>query len=60
MRLLDAVELRRRLPMAAAIDALEAGFREQDPSVAPLRSHLDDAGRDAAPDAGVRRRRASA
>jgi ornithine cyclodeaminase len=41
MRLLDAVELRRRLPMTAAIDALEAGFRHQDPSVAPLRSHLE-------------------
>jgi len=41
MRLLDAVEFRRRLPMAAAIDALEAGFREGDPSVAPLRSHLE-------------------
>ena len=41
MQLLDAPELRRRLPMAAAIDALEVGFREQDPSVAPLRSHLE-------------------
>jgi ornithine cyclodeaminase/alanine dehydrogenase-like protein (mu-crystallin family) len=41
MRLLDAVELRRRLPMTAAIDALETGFREQDPSDAPLRSHLE-------------------
>jgi ornithine cyclodeaminase/alanine dehydrogenase-like protein (mu-crystallin family) len=40
MQLLDAAELRRRLPMGAAIDALETGFREQDPSVAPLRSHL--------------------
>lgn len=40
MQLLDAAELRRRLPMPAAIDALEAGFRVQDPSVAPLRSHL--------------------
>ena len=41
MQLLDAAELRRRLPMPAAIDALEAGFREQDPSVTPLRSHLE-------------------
>ena len=41
MQLLDAVELRHRLPMAAAIDALETGFREQDPSGAPLRSHLE-------------------
>lgn len=40
MQLLDASELRRRLPMAAAIDALEAGFREQDPSVVPLRSQV--------------------
>ncbi|MGZ5300322.1 MAG: ornithine cyclodeaminase family protein [Actinomycetota bacterium] len=40
MQLFDAVELRRRLPMPAAIDALEAGFRSQDPSVAPPRSHL--------------------
>ena len=41
MQLLDAVELRHRLPMAAAIDALETGFREQDPSGAPLRAHLE-------------------
>ena len=34
-----------RFPMRAAIDALEAGFRAQDPSAQPLRSHLDDAGR---------------
>lgn len=40
MQLLDAAELHRRLPMPAAIDALEAGFRAQDPSIAPLRSHL--------------------
>jgi ornithine cyclodeaminase/alanine dehydrogenase-like protein (mu-crystallin family) len=40
MWLLDANELRRRLPMPAAIDALEAGFRSQDPATAPLRSHL--------------------
>ena len=60
MQLLDAVELRRRLPMAAAIDALEAGFRDQDPSVAPLRIASRDAGRHAVADARVRRRRASA
>jgi ornithine cyclodeaminase len=41
MQFLDAVELRHRLPMAAAVDALETGFREQDPSGAPLRSHLE-------------------
>ncbi|MEO8424247.1 MAG: ornithine cyclodeaminase family protein [Actinomycetota bacterium] len=40
MQLLDATELHRRLPMPAAIDALEAGFRTQDPSATPLRSHL--------------------
>jgi ornithine cyclodeaminase/alanine dehydrogenase-like protein (mu-crystallin family) len=40
MQLLDAAELHRRLPMLAAIDALETGFRTQDASVAPLRSHL--------------------
>jgi ornithine cyclodeaminase len=40
MRFLDAVELHRRLPMSAAIEALEAGFSAQDPSAAPLRSHL--------------------
>jgi ornithine cyclodeaminase/alanine dehydrogenase-like protein (mu-crystallin family) len=40
MQLLDAAELHRRLPMSAAIDALEAGFRSQDPSETPLRSHL--------------------
>lgn len=41
MRLIDADELRRILPMAAAIDALEAGFRDQDPSAAPPRSHVE-------------------
>jgi len=40
MRLLDGPELRRRLPMSAAIDALDAGFRSHDPTAAPLRSHL--------------------
>jgi ornithine cyclodeaminase/alanine dehydrogenase-like protein (mu-crystallin family) len=40
MRLLDAAELRRRLSMPAAIDALETGFLEQDPSATPMRSHL--------------------
>jgi ornithine cyclodeaminase/alanine dehydrogenase-like protein (mu-crystallin family) len=41
MQLLDAVELHRRLSMPAAIDALEAGFRSQDPSATPHRSNLD-------------------
>jgi ornithine cyclodeaminase/alanine dehydrogenase-like protein (mu-crystallin family) len=40
MRVLDGDELRRALPMNAAIDALESGFRSQDPSAQPLRSHL--------------------
>ncbi len=40
MRVLDGDELRRALPMSAAIDALEAGFRSQDPSAQQLRSHL--------------------
>lgn len=37
----DAEELARRLPMAAAIDALEAAFRDGDPSATPLRSHVE-------------------
>jgi ornithine cyclodeaminase/alanine dehydrogenase-like protein (mu-crystallin family) len=41
MQLLDAAELHRRLPMTAAIDALEVGFRAQDPSTGPLRSHVE-------------------
>lgn len=41
MRLIDADELRRLLPMAAAIDALEEGFRSQDPSATPVRSHVE-------------------
>ena len=40
MHVIDGVELRRALPMRAAIDALEAGFGSQDPSAQPLRSHL--------------------
>ena len=37
----DADELGRRLPMEATIDALETAFRDGDPSVTPLRSHVD-------------------
>jgi ornithine cyclodeaminase len=37
----DEAELRRRLPMLAAIDALEAAFRVQEPAAGPLRSHVD-------------------
>lgn len=41
IRLIDAEELRRALSMADAIDALEAAFRDEDPSrSAPLRSSL--------------------
>jgi ornithine cyclodeaminase/alanine dehydrogenase-like protein (mu-crystallin family) len=41
MRLIDADELRRIVPMVTAIDALEAGFRDQDPSATPPRSHVE-------------------
>ncbi len=37
----DAQELARRLPMTAAIDALEAAFRDGDPSATPLRSLVE-------------------
>jgi len=41
IRTIDAGELRRRVPIGRAIDALEAAFREEDPSLAaPLRSSL--------------------
>ena len=39
--IVDAAALEAVLPMPAAIDALERGFREQDPGAAPLRSHLE-------------------
>jgi ornithine cyclodeaminase/alanine dehydrogenase-like protein (mu-crystallin family) len=38
---IDAGELRRRLPMRAAIDALESAFRTEDPGGAPLRTHVE-------------------
>jgi ornithine cyclodeaminase/alanine dehydrogenase-like protein (mu-crystallin family) len=41
LRLIGADELRARLPMADAIDALEDAFRSGDPSGGPLRSTLD-------------------
>lgn len=41
LRLIGAEEVRARLPMAAAIDALEVAFRAHDPDGGPLRSHLD-------------------
>jgi ornithine cyclodeaminase/alanine dehydrogenase-like protein (mu-crystallin family) len=41
IRSIDAGELRRLVPVGLAIDALEAAFREEDPSLAaPLRSSL--------------------
>jgi ornithine cyclodeaminase/alanine dehydrogenase-like protein (mu-crystallin family) len=41
IRTIDAGELRRLVPMTSAIDALEAAFRADDPSLAaPLRSSL--------------------
>jgi ornithine cyclodeaminase/alanine dehydrogenase-like protein (mu-crystallin family) len=41
--LIGAEELRARLPMVRAIDALEAAFRDQDPTGGPLRSHIETA-----------------
>jgi ornithine cyclodeaminase/alanine dehydrogenase-like protein (mu-crystallin family) len=41
LRLIGAEGLRARLPMAAAIDALEDAFRTRDPGTGPLRSHVD-------------------
>jgi len=42
-RVIGAEELRARLPMAAAIDALEEAFRTRDPGSGPLRTHVDTA-----------------
>jgi ornithine cyclodeaminase/alanine dehydrogenase-like protein (mu-crystallin family) len=38
---IDAEQLRRRLPMRAAIDALEAAFRTEDLAATPLRTHVE-------------------
>jgi ornithine cyclodeaminase len=38
---IDAEELRRRLPMRAAIDALETAFRAEEPGGAPMRTHVE-------------------
>jgi ornithine cyclodeaminase/alanine dehydrogenase-like protein (mu-crystallin family) len=43
LRLIGAKELRARLRMPAAIDALEEAFRTRDPGVGPLRTHVDTA-----------------
>lgn len=40
LRVIGAEELRARLPMAAAVDALEEAFRTLDPTGAPLRTHV--------------------
>ena len=41
VRVVDAPALASALPMPAAIDALEQGFREQDLGATPLRSHVE-------------------
>ena len=56
-RLIGAEELRARLPMAAAIDALETAFRTLDAGARTAPVDRGDAERLAAPDAGVRRGR---
>ena len=44
MELIDAAELRRRLPMAAAINALQEAFRTEDAGGTPLRTRIGTAG----------------
>ena len=44
LRLIGAEELRARLPMIAAVDALQDGFRTLDPTGGPLRTHVDTPG----------------
>jgi ornithine cyclodeaminase/alanine dehydrogenase-like protein (mu-crystallin family) len=41
LRVIGAEELRARLPMAAAVDALEEAFRTLDPTAGPLRTGLE-------------------
>lgn len=41
LRVIGAEELRARLPIAAAIDALEDAFRTGDPGGGPLRTHVE-------------------
>jgi ornithine cyclodeaminase/alanine dehydrogenase-like protein (mu-crystallin family) len=41
LRLIGAEELRARLPMVAAIDALDKAFRTLDPGTGPLRTSLE-------------------
>jgi len=41
LRVIGAEELRARLPMVAAVDALGEAFGTQDPSFGPLRTHVE-------------------
>ena len=41
LRVIGAEELRDRLPMVEAMDALEEAFRSQDPGVGPHRTHVE-------------------
>ena len=41
LRVIGAEELRARLPMAAAVDALDEAFRTLDPTTGPLRTRLE-------------------
>jgi ornithine cyclodeaminase/alanine dehydrogenase-like protein (mu-crystallin family) len=41
LRVIGAEELRARLPMEAAVDALEEAFRTLDPGGGPLRTHVE-------------------
>ena len=41
LRVIGAEELRVRLPMAAAVDALEEAFRTEEPGSGPLRTHVE-------------------
>jgi ornithine cyclodeaminase/alanine dehydrogenase-like protein (mu-crystallin family) len=41
LRVIGAEELRARLPMAAAVDALEEAFRTLDPGAGPLRTQVE-------------------
>jgi ornithine cyclodeaminase/alanine dehydrogenase-like protein (mu-crystallin family) len=41
LRVIDAEELRARLPMEAAVDALEEAFRTLDPGTGPFRTHVE-------------------
>jgi ornithine cyclodeaminase/alanine dehydrogenase-like protein (mu-crystallin family) len=43
LRVIGAEELRERLPMVAAVDALETAFRHDDPSGGPMRTHIETA-----------------